>query len=123
MEKEFIYLGYLSKEAVDFFGDKRISEQRDGCATVGTFIIHIKDIELVNLTYKIYFDTLIEKLVITDCGSPIMFLSKDILINHIFINKMMYSEWADVTRDEIKKEIDDIEKICIRDNRLNNLLK
>lgn len=38
MEKEFTYLGFLSTEAVTFFGDKRFSEERDGCATVGTFI-------------------------------------------------------------------------------------
>jgi hypothetical protein len=38
MEKEFVYPGFLSDEAVAFFGDKRKSEERDGCAVVGTFI-------------------------------------------------------------------------------------
>jgi len=38
MEKEFIYPGFLTDEAIKFFGDKRKSEERDGCAVVGTFI-------------------------------------------------------------------------------------
>ena len=38
MEKEFIYPGFLTSEAITFFGDKRTSEDRHGCAVVGTFI-------------------------------------------------------------------------------------
>lgn len=38
IKASFTYLGYLSKEAIVFFGDKIKSEERDGCATVGTFI-------------------------------------------------------------------------------------
>jgi hypothetical protein len=38
MEKEFIYPGFLTSEAITFFGDKRKSEERDECAVVGTFI-------------------------------------------------------------------------------------
>ena len=34
----------------------------------------------------------------------------------------MHSEWTEVTYDEIKKELDDMEKSCIRDNRLMSLL-
>jgi hypothetical protein len=35
---EFVYPGYLNDESINFFGDKRISEKRDGCGAVGTFI-------------------------------------------------------------------------------------
>lgn len=36
--KKLIYLGYMSSEAHDFFGDNLIKEERDGCAVVGFFI-------------------------------------------------------------------------------------
>jgi hypothetical protein len=36
--EEFVYKGYLCSEAQTFFGDKLISEQRDGCAVVGSFV-------------------------------------------------------------------------------------
>ena len=36
--QEFTYLGFLTDEAVEFFGDKMKREERDGCAVVGTFI-------------------------------------------------------------------------------------
>jgi hypothetical protein len=36
--KEFTYPGYFCSEAEEFFGDKVIREERDGCAVVGHFI-------------------------------------------------------------------------------------
>jgi hypothetical protein len=36
---EFIYPGYMSSEAQDFFKGKIEKEQRDGIAVVGNFII------------------------------------------------------------------------------------
>jgi hypothetical protein len=39
---KFIYKGYFCKESSEFFGDKVIVEERDGCAVVGRFII-LKD--------------------------------------------------------------------------------
>jgi len=38
MEPEFTYQGYMSSEAQDFFGDKVLYEERDGCAVVGAFV-------------------------------------------------------------------------------------
>lgn len=35
---QFTYPGYFSKEAEEFFGDKVITEQRDGLAVVGHFV-------------------------------------------------------------------------------------
>jgi hypothetical protein len=36
--EKFKYKGYMCREAQIFFKNKIISEQRDGCATVGHFI-------------------------------------------------------------------------------------
>jgi hypothetical protein len=36
--KQFKYLGYMSKEAEEFFEDNLIREERAGCAVVGHFI-------------------------------------------------------------------------------------
>lgn len=36
--EQFIYEGYMSKEAQDFFKSNTIQEEREGCATVGSFI-------------------------------------------------------------------------------------
>lgn len=36
--KEFEYKGYMSKEAQEFFKDKLITEDRDGCAVFGSFV-------------------------------------------------------------------------------------
>jgi len=38
MTQEFTYLGFLTDEAVNFFAGKMITEERDGCAVVGTFV-------------------------------------------------------------------------------------
>lgn len=35
---EFVYEGYMSSKAQEFFRGNYITEQRDGCATVGSFI-------------------------------------------------------------------------------------
>lgn len=35
---EFIYPGFMSKEAQEFFKENMIKEQRDGCAVMGFFI-------------------------------------------------------------------------------------
>lgn len=35
---QFIYEGWMSKEAQEFFKSNSEEEERDGCATVGTFI-------------------------------------------------------------------------------------
>jgi len=36
--EEYEYKGYMSDAALKFFGDKLISEERDGCAVVGHFL-------------------------------------------------------------------------------------
>jgi len=36
--KKLIYPGYMSQEAQDFFKGSVIREEREGCATVGSFI-------------------------------------------------------------------------------------
>ena len=36
--EEFEYEGYMSQKAQKFFKGNTISEERDGCAVVGTFI-------------------------------------------------------------------------------------
>jgi len=38
MEAKFKYEGFMSSEAQEFFKGKTITEERDGCAAVGTFI-------------------------------------------------------------------------------------
>jgi hypothetical protein len=38
MNNIFVYPGYLSTEAQEFFKDSIIKEERDGCCVVGTFI-------------------------------------------------------------------------------------
>ena len=37
--KQFTYKGYFCNEAQEFFGDKVITEQRDGLAVVGHFVV------------------------------------------------------------------------------------
>ena len=39
MQEQLTYQGFLTDEAITFFGDKRESELRDGCGAVGTFIM------------------------------------------------------------------------------------
>jgi len=36
--KEFVYEGYMSQEAQDFFKDNLEKEQRDGLAVIGSFV-------------------------------------------------------------------------------------
>ena len=38
MKEEFVYEGWMGREAQKFFEGSRITEERDGCATVGSFI-------------------------------------------------------------------------------------
>jgi hypothetical protein len=38
MKEEFVYEGWMGGEAQKFFEGNRITEERDGCATVGSFI-------------------------------------------------------------------------------------
>jgi len=38
MKEEFVYEGWMGQEAQKFFEGNRITEERDGCATVGSFI-------------------------------------------------------------------------------------
>ena len=38
MEKEFVYEGYMSQEAQDFFKDNLEKEQRDSLAVMGFFV-------------------------------------------------------------------------------------
>lgn len=38
MNKELTYPGYMSKESIEFFGNKLTREERDGCAVVGHFV-------------------------------------------------------------------------------------
>ena len=37
-DEEFIYPGYMSTEAQEFFKGHYVEEQRDGCGAVGTFL-------------------------------------------------------------------------------------
>ena len=41
MKEEFVYEGWMGQEAQKFFEGNRITEERDGCATVGLSLIHI----------------------------------------------------------------------------------
>lgn len=85
-------------------------------------LTYIREIKLKTLSYKIYFDPLNEKLVITDCGKPMAFLSKTLLVNYMFVHNMQNKEWSPFSYDDMKKEIDSLELNCIRDNRLGKLL-